>query len=145
MFWHVSVYPYMILSVHGRGGQSTQPRGGGQSSRGGGGISPGGMVSPGGWGGVSPGGGSVQPGGVSPAGGGEVSQYRTTEWVLTTRWAVCLLRSRRRTFLWCKHWQSSLRMSTVEFSRNTQSWQCWDFLYYLNLKNMTDRKIHHIN
>ena len=59
---------------------------------------------------VQLGGGSVQPGrgGVSPARGvgqsaggqgGGVSQDRTTQGVLATRWAVCLLRSRRRTFL----------------------------------------------
>ena len=47
------------------------------------------------------GGGQVQPvgGGVRSSRGGEVSQDRTTEWVVTTRRAVCLLRSRRRTFL----------------------------------------------
>ena len=52
-------------------------------------------------GGVSPaGGGGVSPaGGVSPGGGGGVSQDRTTEGVLATRRAVCLLCSRRRTFL----------------------------------------------
>ena len=86
---------------------------------------PGGGVSPAGGGQVSPAGGvrSGQPGGsgqssrcggvrwvqlgggVSHPGGGDqssqwgVSQDRSTEWVLTTRRAVCLLRSRRRTFL----------------------------------------------
>ena len=61
--------------------------GGGQSAGGGGQSSGVGGVSPAGGGG-----GSVQP-------GGGVSQDRTTEWVFTTRQVVCLLRSRRRTFL----------------------------------------------
>ena len=67
----------------------------------------GGSVQPGG-GSVQPGGGSVQlaGGGVSPAGGGQSSQQGGSVQpggggqVLTTRWAVCLLRSRRRTFLY---------------------------------------------
>ena len=105
----------VCLSVHRRGqsadsaGGVSPAGGGGQSSWGG--VSPaGGGVSPaGGWGWVSQPGGSVQPGGVSwggsvsqggSAGGGRlVSQDRTTECVLTTQRAVCLLRSRRRTFL----------------------------------------------
>ena len=41
-------------------------------------------------------GGVIQPGGYSARGVGTI---RTTEWVLTTQRAVCLLRSRRRTFL----------------------------------------------
>ena len=56
-------------------------------------------TSPGGYPGqVPPQGG--YPGQVPPPGGGYPG--RTTEGVLTTRRAVCLLRSRRRTFLW-KH------------------------------------------
>ena len=38
-----------------------------------------------------------------------------------------------------------LLVDPIEFSCNTQSWQCWHFLYCPNLKNMTDRQIHHIN
>ena len=59
--------------------RSVQPERGGQSQPGGGGVRS-----------VSWGGGSAR---------GRVSQHRTTEWVLTTRRAVCLLRSCRRTFL----------------------------------------------
>ena len=32
-----------------------------------------------------------------------------------------------------------------EFSRNTQSWQCWHFCIAWFWINMTDRQIHHIN
>ena len=78
------------LFTSGRGGQSSQP---------GGGVSP---ASRGG-GSVQPGGGSVQlAGGVSPAGGGGSVQPAgggSAKIGLTTRRAVCLLRSRRRTFL----------------------------------------------
>ena len=45
---------------------------------------------------VTPSPGQVRTGGY-PAGGGY--PVRTTEGVLTTRQAICLLRSRRRTFL----------------------------------------------
>ena len=80
------------------------PAGGGSGPAGGGQVQPrggGSVLSPAGGGQVQPwGGGSVQLGGGSgPAGGGGSSQDRTTEWVLSTRRAVCLLRSRRRTFL----------------------------------------------
>ena len=93
---------------HLRGGGSLSqlsPGVGGGSVRQGGVSQPGGWVSVVGWGGwvSQPEGGSVQWGvgglGQSAGGGGVVSQDRTTEWVLTTRRAVCLLRSRRRTFL----------------------------------------------
>ena len=97
------------VSPQGGGGvsQPTQPggvspAGGGQSSRGGsvqpGGISPArGEVGHSAWGGWGGSGQSARGRGVSRGEG--VSQDRTTEWVLTTRRAVCLLRSRRRTFL----------------------------------------------
>ena len=93
----------VCLSVH-RGGQSANSAGEGVSpTRGrgwGGSVSRGGGVS---WRGVSQlGGGSGQSagGGVSQGGSvGGVSQDSTTERVLTTRRAVCLLRSRRRNFL----------------------------------------------
>ena len=103
MFWHVSV----CLSTGG-GSVSQLSRGGGGQSSWGGSVQPGGSVQLG---------GSVQPGGgFSPArgegqsagGGGGVSQDRTTEWVLTTQRAVCLLCSRRRTFLYCYWFQYSL-------------------------------------
>ena len=111
MFWHVSV----LVSVH-RGGQ---PEGGGQVPGGwvrsqGGGSGPGGVRSQGGSvrrggqvpGGVSQGWVDQVPGGSGPRGvswgkGGQPGGYpvRTTEGVVTTWRAVCLLRSRRRTFL----------------------------------------------
>ena len=89
------------------GGCQVQPGGSGPAGRGGSGPARGGgqVQLAGGWGGqVQPGrGGQVQPagGGSGPAGrgGGGLSQDRTTEWVVTTRRAVCLLRSRRRNFL----------------------------------------------
>ena len=73
-----SVQPGGVRSVQPGGGGQVSPTGGGQSSQGGG------QVSPAGGGSVQPGGGSVQPGGVS---------------ILGPLAAVCLLRSRRRTFL----------------------------------------------
>ena len=88
MFWHASV----LLSVH-RGGSVQLGGVEGSVSQ----LSRGGECqSSWGWG------GSVQPvsqAGCQSGGGRSVSQDRTTEWVLTTWRAVCLLRSRRRTFL----------------------------------------------
>ena len=94
-------------------GGASPARGGGQFSWGGvsparGGISPiGGAQSSWGGSGQSSWGGGGQLGGVRSVsqGGGQlggglgVGQDRTTERVLTTRRVVCLLRSRRRTFL----------------------------------------------
>ena len=54
---------------------------------------------------VPPGGGGCRGPGTPPGGG---YPGRTTEGVLTTRRAVCLLRSRRRTFL-LKHWFYKVR------------------------------------
>ena len=122
MFWHMSVHPSICLST---GGDGVSPAGGGgggsgQVNPGGGGgqVQLVGGVRSSQWGGGGvrsvqvgaglrsswSGGGQVQPvggggGQVQLGGGGCVSQDRTTEWVLTTRWAVCLLCSRRRTFL----------------------------------------------
>ena len=31
------------------------------------------------------------------------------------------------------------KLSQNEFSRNAQSWQCWQFLYCLNLENKLDQ------
>ena len=86
------VCPHLGGSVSwlSRGGVSAS-RGEGQPARGGS-ASQGGQPA-GGWGSASRGG--------SASWGGGVSQDRTTEWVLTTQRAVCLLRSRRRTFLLC--------------------------------------------
>ena len=76
------------------------PGGGPGTPRGGGGSWPGTPPPPRGVSGYPPGGVRVPPGGGpgTPPGGGYPG--RTTEGVLTTRRAVCLLRSRRRTFLW---------------------------------------------
>ena len=87
-----------VRSVQPGGGQSSQWGGSGQSSRGGGSVQPvGGIRS------LQPGaGGSGHSswGGVSPAGGGgEVSQWGEGSASCALLWAVCLLRSRRRTFL----------------------------------------------
>ena len=107
-----SIHPQICLST----GRGSGPAGGGSGlAAQGGGSGPadvggwvrssqqgglGGQVQPTGGSGPA-GGGQVQPaggGGSGPAGGG-VSQDRTTEWVLSTWQAVCLLRSCRRTFL----------------------------------------------
>ena len=37
-----------------------------------------------------------------------------------------------------------LHEKVFEFSGNTQSWQTWHFLYYLNLKTKVDKVISHI-
>ena len=97
---------HRCLSVHRGGGvRSVQPGGGQVSPAGGGGVR---SVQPGGggqsalgWVRSVAGGGQVSSQGVGQVsgGGGGVSQDRTTEGLLTTRRAVCLLRSRRRTFL----------------------------------------------
>ena len=85
------------------GGGSCQVHPGGgypaRSSWGGGGYLPGparrgGVPARSSWGGYLPG---PARGGTLPGGGGYL--VRTTEGVLTTQRAVCLLRSRRRTFL----------------------------------------------
>ena len=94
---------HRCLSVH-RGGEGGVRSG--TPPRGGSGYPPGGYRSPG----TPPGGGYPGPGtppgggypgpGTPPGGGGVPDLGRTTEGVLTTRRAVCLLRSRRRTFLY---------------------------------------------
>ena len=80
----------MILSVHGGGSARGGQPGGGQP----GGVSQGGSAR-----GGQPGEGSA--GGGSARGG--VSQDMTTAGVIAMRQAVCLLRSRRRTFLFLKY------------------------------------------
>ena len=102
-----------------------------------------------------PGGGGTQtpPGGGGgtrsgpPRGGGGVYPGRTTEGVLTTRRAVCLLRSRRRTFLlvrkmWRRsktkiriqlsHWHLHIVLHASYFSRHLSFlWSHWNpFLFY---------------
>ena len=114
-----NVLTRVCLSVHrwgsgpGGGGVRSSCRGGGQvqlpggvrsSCRGGVRSSCGGVRSScrGGSGPAAGGGGQVQLLGgcqVQPPGGGGVSQDRTTQGVLATWRVVCLLRSRRRTFL----------------------------------------------
>ena len=116
MFWQASVLPSIHLSVH-RGGypypimlcnisqNAMRQRGGTQTPPGG---YPGQVPPPGGTRiRYPPGGVPGPPRGVpGPPQGGTRVRYppggypdRTTEGVLTTRRAVCLLRSRRRTFL----------------------------------------------
>ena len=96
--------------------------GGGQSSRGG--VSPAGRGGQSSWGGVSPaggGGGQSSQGGVSPArGGGSVQLVGggSAKIGLTTRRAVCLLRSRRRTFLFYALFTHKVSYSDFLFKEN---------------------------
>ena len=97
-----------IPPPRGGGTQVWYPRGGGvprSGTPGGGGGYPGQVPPPGGWGvgvprsGTPPPPRGGYPGPVPPPRGGGYPG-RTTEGVLTTWRAVCLLRSRRRTFLY---------------------------------------------
>ena len=128
-----------VRSVLGGRGQSSrgwgQSRRGGRSglsSRGGGGqVSParGGSGQVSSWGvrSVARGVGQVSSQGVQVSSrGGGVSQDTTTEGVLTTRRAVCLLRSRRRTFLLC-----------VELRSNDSYWYGRSYLLWYHAKKMT--------
>ena len=115
MFWHASVHPSICLSTGGVpiSHNALQHFPECHEAAGGGGYPPGGypgQVPP--LGGVTrvryPPGGVLPGSGIPPGGGFTRVRYpptpggypgRTTEGVLTTRRAVCLLRSRRRTFL----------------------------------------------
>ena len=125
MFWQVSVLPSIHLSVH-RGGypypimlcnisQNAMRQWGVGGTR----TPPRGVPGPPPLGGCTwtpPGGGTQTPPGVGggypdPPRGvpGQVPPPARTEGVLTTRRAVCLLRSRRRTFLFCVSMKSVVR------------------------------------
>ena len=94
-----SIHPQICLST---GGAVRSSRGGGEGQ-----VQLAGGSGPGRGGVRSRRGGQVQLGG----GAGGVSQDRTTEWVLTTtRRAVCLLRSRRRTFLFLNNLENEITL-----------------------------------
>ena len=118
MFWHASVLPSICLSMGGGGvtishnalqhfpechGANT----GGVPCQ----VQPGGGTLLGGGQGTQV--GSPRPGQDGRGGGNPV---RTTQGVLTTQRAVCLLRSRRRTFLF--------RMESEKIQKNKFYWKC---------------------
>ena len=112
--------------------------GGGGAQPGPAGVGWGGYPARSGWGGTLPGGyprqctppARVPPGRVPPPGqvrmGGGCYPVRTTEGVLTTRRAVCLLRSRRRTFLY------SIEVTIFTVS---SSWFNLQYMYLLQNKS----------
>ena len=106
--WEGNSFTLLVCLHPGGGGSVSQLSwGGGSASQQGGWVSWWGGASASGGGVSQPAGGGQLAGGVSQQGGsaiwwgGEVSQDRTTEWVLTRWRVVCPLRSRRSTFLLC--------------------------------------------